>query len=280
MGASQVSLVVKNPSANAGDLRDAGSIPGLGRSPGEGHGNPLQGVFLSGESHGQRRLASYSPWVCKQLNTTKASNLARTHMHASIMWQTLSYWHWREFRDKESSEPNFQKQNMSMWPASVLSRSASWISKNAPQCNMSQTHSTIWRAEAQESSSVTEHLLCPRRFLCSRAFRASLRCQESPSQSPSGTGLIPIDVLLPPRQGIGRQGINVKSCWEERDVSSDRQSIPLVSPIELGSLTQLCTLCSGSRSPLPNFPAPGHLLVLVVLHHLQQSELQETATRV
>ena len=35
-------LVVKNPSANAGDIRVTGSIPGLGRSPGGGHGNPLQ----------------------------------------------------------------------------------------------------------------------------------------------------------------------------------------------------------------------------------------------
>ena len=37
-----MALVVKNPPANAGDLRDLGSIPGLGRSPGGGHGNPLQ----------------------------------------------------------------------------------------------------------------------------------------------------------------------------------------------------------------------------------------------
>ena len=35
-------LVVENPSANAGDIRDAGLIPGLGRSPGGEHGNPLQ----------------------------------------------------------------------------------------------------------------------------------------------------------------------------------------------------------------------------------------------
>ena len=42
VGASQVALVVKNPSANAGDIRDAGLTPGLGRSPGGGHGNPLQ----------------------------------------------------------------------------------------------------------------------------------------------------------------------------------------------------------------------------------------------
>ena len=39
---SQVALVVKNPPTNAGDIRDAGSIPGLGRSTGEGNGNPLQ----------------------------------------------------------------------------------------------------------------------------------------------------------------------------------------------------------------------------------------------
>ena len=38
--ASQVMLVVKNPPANEGDLRDAGLIPGSGRSPGGGHGNP------------------------------------------------------------------------------------------------------------------------------------------------------------------------------------------------------------------------------------------------
>ena len=34
--------MVKNPPANAGDLRDGGLIPGLGRFPGGGHGNPLQ----------------------------------------------------------------------------------------------------------------------------------------------------------------------------------------------------------------------------------------------
>ena len=42
MTASQVAPVVKNLPANAGDVRDVGSIPGSGTSPGEGHGNPLQ----------------------------------------------------------------------------------------------------------------------------------------------------------------------------------------------------------------------------------------------
>ena len=37
-----VALVVKNPPANAGDIRGTGSVPGLGRSPAGGHGNPSQ----------------------------------------------------------------------------------------------------------------------------------------------------------------------------------------------------------------------------------------------
>ena len=41
LGASRVVTVVKTPPANAGDLRDVGSIAGSGRSPGEGDGNPL-----------------------------------------------------------------------------------------------------------------------------------------------------------------------------------------------------------------------------------------------
>ena len=41
-GTSQVVLVVKNPPANAGDVRDSGLIPGSGRSAGEGNGNPFQ----------------------------------------------------------------------------------------------------------------------------------------------------------------------------------------------------------------------------------------------
>ena len=50
--AHQVVLVVRNPPATAGDLRDAGSIPGLGRAPGGGNDSPLQYSGL-GESCGQ-----------------------------------------------------------------------------------------------------------------------------------------------------------------------------------------------------------------------------------
>ena len=53
--------VLRNLSANAGDARDVGSIPGSGRSSGEGNDNPSP-VFLPGESHGQRSLVGCSPW--------------------------------------------------------------------------------------------------------------------------------------------------------------------------------------------------------------------------
>ena len=51
-------LTVKNLPANAENIRDTGSIPGLGGSPGAWQPTP---VFLPGESHGQRGLVGYSP---------------------------------------------------------------------------------------------------------------------------------------------------------------------------------------------------------------------------
>ena len=65
-----MTLVVKNPPANAGDIRDLGSVPGSGRSLGEGNGNPPP-VFLPGESHGQRSLAGYRPWDHKESDMTE-----------------------------------------------------------------------------------------------------------------------------------------------------------------------------------------------------------------
>ena len=57
----------KESTCNAGDL---GSIPGLGRFPGGGHGNPLQYSCLE-NPHGQKSLAGYSPGCHKDLDTTE-----------------------------------------------------------------------------------------------------------------------------------------------------------------------------------------------------------------
>jgi len=58
--------------ASASDAGNLGSIPGSGRSPGEGNGNP---VFLPGESHGWRSLVGYSPQGCKGSDTTEQLHL-------------------------------------------------------------------------------------------------------------------------------------------------------------------------------------------------------------
>jgi len=52
------------------NLGDLSSIPGLGRSPGGGHGNPLQYSCLE-NPHGQRSLVDYSPWGHKESDTTE-----------------------------------------------------------------------------------------------------------------------------------------------------------------------------------------------------------------
>ena len=52
---------------SAYNAEDMGSIPGLGRYPGEGNGNPLTPVFLPEKSPGQRSLVGYSPWDHKRV---------------------------------------------------------------------------------------------------------------------------------------------------------------------------------------------------------------------
>ena len=70
--------VVKNLPANAGDTRDMGSIPGSGRSSEVRNGNTL--IFLPGKHHGQRKLAGYSLWDCKESDTT-----GHTHTHTQYL---------------------------------------------------------------------------------------------------------------------------------------------------------------------------------------------------
>ena len=68
--------VVKNPPANSEDIRDTGSIPRFGRSPGGGHGNPLQYSCLE-NPHGQRSLVAYSPPGRKESDTTEQLSTAQ-----------------------------------------------------------------------------------------------------------------------------------------------------------------------------------------------------------
>ena len=101
------SSVVKNRPANA---RDVALIPGLGRSPGEGNGNPLSNfqlsiiqplsithypthypfpnpVSLPGKSHGQRSLVGYSPWGHKELHTAEQLSMHTACVSYNV-WDT------------------------------------------------------------------------------------------------------------------------------------------------------------------------------------------------
>ena len=67
--------MVKNLPANAGDVRDSGSNPGLGRSPGEGNGNPLQSSCLENPTDRGIWWATVQ-WGCKESDTTEVTENA------------------------------------------------------------------------------------------------------------------------------------------------------------------------------------------------------------
>ena len=67
---NKVSLVAQMVKCLPAMVGDPGLIPESARSPGEGHGNPTT-IFFPGKFHGWRSLVSYSPWGCKELDTTE-----------------------------------------------------------------------------------------------------------------------------------------------------------------------------------------------------------------
>ena len=66
-------LSSKESACSAGATGDTSLTSGLGRSPGGGHGNPLQYYSCLGNPHGQRSLAGYSPWGCKLLDMAEVT---------------------------------------------------------------------------------------------------------------------------------------------------------------------------------------------------------------
>ena len=78
-----MTLVVKNPSASAGDLRDMSSIPGWGRSPGGGHGNPLQYSCL--ENPVDKGAQQTTVHGVAESDMTEATWHAHTHALFSVL---------------------------------------------------------------------------------------------------------------------------------------------------------------------------------------------------
>ena len=74
--------MVKNPPDNTGDVRHAGSIPGLGRFPWRRKWQPTL-VFLPGKSHEQRSFAGYSPWDRKESDMTEGT------LHNTSLFQAV-----------------------------------------------------------------------------------------------------------------------------------------------------------------------------------------------
>ena len=77
-----MALVIKNPLASAGDTRDAGSIPGLERSPGEGNGTPLQYSCLENPMDGGAWWAT-AHGVTKESDTTEYAHTESEVTYAS-----------------------------------------------------------------------------------------------------------------------------------------------------------------------------------------------------
>ena len=73
--------MVKNPPTNAGDVRGSDSIPGWGRSPAGGHGNPLQYFCLENPRAQGVWRATVQRVGCKELDTTEATQ------HQDKLWK-------------------------------------------------------------------------------------------------------------------------------------------------------------------------------------------------
>ena len=85
----------KESACNVGDL---GSNPGLGRSPGGGHGNPLQYSCLENPCW-QRSLAGCNPWGHKQSDTTDRLSTHMNKVKVMIIWTfKASNWKWKSHR--------------------------------------------------------------------------------------------------------------------------------------------------------------------------------------
>ena len=121
--ASQVALVVKNSPADAGDIRDVGMIPGLGRSPGEGHGNLPQYSFMEnpkdrGASWATVHRVAKSQTQLKQLSTICFSPDHSLLLHTSF--PTTSWFWWKNPCPHRTLFPN---QGMDTWHKFIQSES-------------------------------------------------------------------------------------------------------------------------------------------------------------
>ena len=108
--------MVKKLPANAGHVRDTGSIPGSGRLPWRRAWQSTP-VFLPGESHGQRSLIGYSPQGCKESDTTEAT----WHACMSPQKEPAPRWAYQGGQKDEVSKQQSMGSRRVMWTPSQCS---------------------------------------------------------------------------------------------------------------------------------------------------------------
>ena len=79
-----MAVLVKNPLANAGDIKDMGSIPGSGRSPGGRHGNPFQDSCLENPMDRGAQWATVHRVTKSQTHLKQLNTHTYTHTHNYI----------------------------------------------------------------------------------------------------------------------------------------------------------------------------------------------------
>ena len=115
-GASQVALLVKNPPANAGDIRDEGLIPGSGRSHGGGHGNPLQYFCLKNSMHREawatvHRVAK--SWPRRKQLSRQAGILSEARQRKNSLG--LGEWRWNLWESDKFSKICYADLSFLLW---------------------------------------------------------------------------------------------------------------------------------------------------------------------
>ena len=123
--ASQVVLVVKNLSANAGDIRNAGSIPGLRRAPGGGHGNPLQCSSLENPMNRGARWAMVHR-VTKRHNWSNWAHSACTHTHTHTHTHTNPQCMWITWKLHAEKFSGFKDVSILVNICKIHKRLVSW----------------------------------------------------------------------------------------------------------------------------------------------------------
>ena len=152
--AFQVAIVVKNSPANEGDIRDTGSIPGLGRSPGGGCDNPLRYSCLENSRDTEA-------WRATVHRVTKSqTRLKRLSMYACIavcIWNflifkiTVSSSRFTMFSGSKKPQKHTQSWNLACGPQWSAAVSPSGEGTTLPGCAAPRRSSLTWKSCSQWS---------------------------------------------------------------------------------------------------------------------------------